>query len=475
MNVKAAAGALVVLVSAATLAGTASPGRSTAPVTLKIAIRDGDFGGDPAAGDFVSRVQRLSHGALQLEVESYWGSGAHDAEQQLVRAVSTGKVDLGIVGTRAMDELGVRSFQALTAPLLVDSYPLERAVIASPIPGRMLAGLAPLKLTGLGVLGEGLRKPVAVKAPLLGPDSWRGVTFAAFRSRAAAATVRALGARASDVWGDALSTALTNGRVQGAENDLITYYTNDRQAQAPYVTANVNLWPRTEVVFANAASLGKLTSEQQGWLRAAAAGAAAASTERWDHDGQLAAELCKAGAHLVNASPADLAALRTSLAPVYASLGRDPQTRAFLARIEAMKRGVHTRPLAFPAGCSASPASLNGTYRVSWTEQELAARGVPSGTAHGDFGFAHGKAIAMTMTLRDGTFRIQSPGAPWSPCPGTYSVAGRSVSMDEQPPRCGGNVAATWSLAAGQLRLKVSRASREDAVVFGGKPWQKIG
>src|SRR5581483_4275575 len=349
MNVKAAAGALVVLVSAATLAGTASPGRSTAPVTLKIAIRDGDFGGDPAAGDFVSRVQRLSHGALQLEVESYWGSGAHDAEQQLVRAVSTGKVDLGIVGTRAMDELGVRSFQALTAPLLVDSYPLERAVIASPIPGRMLAGLAPLKLTGLGVLGEGLRKPVAVKAPLLGPDSWRGVTFAAFRSRAAAATVRALGARASDVWGDALSTALTNGRVQGAENDLITYYTNDRQAQAPYVTANVNLWPRTEVVFANAASLGKLTSEQQGWLRAAAAGAAAASTERWDHDGQLAAELCKAGAHLVNASPADLAALRTSLAPVYASLGRDPQTRAFLARIEAMKRGVHTRPLAFPA------------------------------------------------------------------------------------------------------------------------------
>src|SRR4051794_38975237 len=135
MNIRrtaAAIGALVIGAAALTAASTAA--RSTAPVTLRIAIRDGDFGGDPAAGDFVARVQRLSHGTLRLEVEAYWGAGAHDAEQQLVRAVSAGKVELGIVGTRALDEVGVRSFQALTAPLLVDSYPLERAVIASPIP-----------------------------------------------------------------------------------------------------------------------------------------------------------------------------------------------------------------------------------------------------------------------------------------------------------------------------------------------------
>jgi TRAP-type transport system periplasmic protein len=352
MNLKNTTAALAALVvAAAALAAAATASRSGAPVVLRMAIRDGDFGGDPAAADFVSRVKRLSHGALKIEVEPDWGNGAHDAEQQLVGAVSTGKVDLGAVGTRALDEFGVTSFQALTAPLLIDSYRLERAVIASPIPGRMLSELSKLKLTGLGVLGEGLRKPVAVDRPLLGPADWRGITFATFRSRAAAATVHALGARAADLWGGALSDALTAGRVQGAENDLLVYYGNARQTIAPYVTTNVNLWPRTEVVFANSARLAQLTTEQYSWLRAAATGAAAASTGRWDHEGQLAAKLCKSGAHLVNASPADLAALRKAVAPVYASLERDPQTRAYIAQIERMKGPAPTHVLGLPARC----------------------------------------------------------------------------------------------------------------------------
>ena len=66
------------------------------------------------------------------------------------------------------DTLGVTGFQALKAPMLIDSYPLQQAVIASDIPGEMLAGLDELGVSGIAVLADGLRKPIAVKHPVLG-------------------------------------------------------------------------------------------------------------------------------------------------------------------------------------------------------------------------------------------------------------------------------------------------------------------
>ena len=84
------------------------------------------------------------------------------------------EVDLGWVGTRVFDTLGVKSFQALTAPMLVDSYALENAVIESGITEEMMEGLDELGVVGLGVLPDGLRKPIGVTGPILGPADWRG-------------------------------------------------------------------------------------------------------------------------------------------------------------------------------------------------------------------------------------------------------------------------------------------------------------
>src|SRR5207244_352022 len=135
------------------------------------------------------------------------------AEQQIVHDVAVGGADLAPVGTRVFDTLNVKSFQALTAPILIDDYPLEKAVIASDIPAQMLEELdsSALGVTGLAVFGDGLRKPVAVTRPLLGPGDWQGATFAAFRSQGEAEAVRALGARPTEIWGDLLSTALADG------------------------------------------------------------------------------------------------------------------------------------------------------------------------------------------------------------------------------------------------------------------------
>jgi TRAP-type transport system periplasmic protein len=145
------------------------------------------------------------------------GATEPDAEQQVVRATAHGDVDLGWTGTRVFDTLGVTSLQALTAPLLVDSYALQQIVINSDMPGRMLNGLDQVGVTGLAVLAGGLRRPIAVKGPLLGPPDWKGLTIQTFRSNSQAETIRALGATPTDVGPADRDTGLAAGQIHGFE------------------------------------------------------------------------------------------------------------------------------------------------------------------------------------------------------------------------------------------------------------------
>jgi TRAP-type C4-dicarboxylate transport system substrate-binding protein len=466
--------------------GATKAGKTSGPVVLRMASRDSDPTFDLAAALFVRRVTQISSGKLRIDVVPGWGHEQPDVEQQIVRAVAAGKVDLGAVGTRVFDTLGVSSLQALTAPMLIDSYPLERAVIASRIPGQMLRGLGKVGVGGLAILGEGLRKPVATRRPLLGPSDWHGITFAAYRSQAAAASIRALGARPSDVIADALDAALLAHRIEAAENDLLIYQSNARQYRAPYVTANVNLWPRTEVLIANPGRLATLTSTQQRWLRRAAAEAAARSTSLFTHDSQVARALCKSGARFANASRAQLVALRKALRPVYTTLEQDPETKSFIDQIEQIKRSTPTHALAIPAGCDVrakastssakgNPKVLNGVYRVEWSAKELIDAGAGRTYVDANFGFLDGHDGVVTLRVQNGRFTVEANGAPWSPCPGTYTVTGTTVTLAFQPPNCEGRIIANWLLRNDGLRLRVRRAGVPgDAVIFGAKTWIRI-
>jgi TRAP-type transport system periplasmic protein len=112
-------------------AGEDKAGGTGPTVVLRLANTGGSIDQTPAVEYFVKHVEELSGGNIRIEVVDQWAEFASDAEQQVVHDVATDEVDLGWVGTRVFDTIGVKSFQALTAPMLVDSYALENAVIES--------------------------------------------------------------------------------------------------------------------------------------------------------------------------------------------------------------------------------------------------------------------------------------------------------------------------------------------------------
>jgi TRAP-type C4-dicarboxylate transport system substrate-binding protein len=414
-------------------------------------------------------VKELSGGDLRIDVVFEWGIFSPDAEQQTVLDVAAGKADLTAAGPRVFDTLGVKSFQAMTAPMLIDSYPLEDAVVKSDIPGQMLGGLGKLNVTGLGVLGGSLNKPIAVAKPLLGPADWPGITFESYRSQTQAQAIRILGAQPTDVFGPALDEGLDNGQIQGYSKGLLVYRVNAREDLAPYVTANVNLWPGMQVLLANPSGLAQLTDEQRGWLQQAAAGAAARSTSLIDQEDQIVADICQAGARLANASAAQLTALRLAFAPVYSSLEQDLQTKSFIAHIEALKQSTGAGPpLAIPPGCTGpAPGSVsvgptsNDPLAGTWTTAKLTesqivrafiAAGGTEKEGHQVFSGVENMGFAViTIVFEDGDFSGNYDHR-------TYVLGDHgTVTLHDNTPDCIGGVRYRYDLKDDTLRFHVVR------------------
>jgi TRAP-type transport system periplasmic protein len=435
------AAAALGIVTAGGAAAAGPPNKSgggTAPVELTLLNSDDDLSGVPAVARFVDRVAELSAGKLLIEVRPQNDGGSGD-ELRVVRDVTADKFQFAWVGTRVWDVLGVNTFRALHAPMLVDSYALEGAVLRSDLPAKMLAGLDGRGIVGLALLGDNLRYPAGVNRQLRSPADFKGLRFRTITSATQAAALRALGAHPSTEGHADLGAGLQSGRLGGFETDFNTYESNGYATVAPFVTVNAALWPRTTVLFANAAALSKLSGEQQGWIRQAADDAARYALTTFGEDSRIVPVECRNGMKAVVASPGQLAALRNAFAPVYASLRKDPVTARMIGEITALKRGVKATPLAIPSGCRATttPEVRSGATPAGTAFPEGVFRGRRTGAdvrrvwPNADADALRANAATVTFTFKNGTFGIVLSDGGVPGCrhgEGTYSINGHFLT-----------------------------------------------
>src|SRR5215831_4305189 len=474
---------VVLLAVMAVMAGCGSSGFNKAgdsqarhPVVLTLANVNGSTG---ELDGFTRNVWRLSHGTIRIDVKYRWRLGQVKAETGLIGDVRTGKADLGVVGSRAWDTVGVNDFRALGAPLLIDSYALQDRVLHSPMIGQMLAGLRPLGLAGIGILPGPLRKPLGITRPLLKPADYAGLKVGVQQSLVAGATMRALGA--TPVWFPVTWPITGFG---AAEEHISAIQGNQYDRAGTYLTANVNLWPRPLVVFASGKVWAALTPVQQAILTLAVTDDLTAETnvvrgnERTD-----TATLCRRGRlRFLDASPADLTALRRAVQPVYAQLDRDPQTGRFIRQIEALRQAIPAEPTpscGHTARLAGTAGPLDGVYQFTDTAAESAA--VP-GTSQGDV--VPENYGSWTLVLDRGHFAFTQedrPACTWGY--GTFTVRGNKmewlvtngggIAPDNATNKPGEDYLFGWSLYRGILTLSPVKGAISPGN-FRVKPWARV-
>ena len=471
---------IALLAVLALIGGCAGPGLDKAggtqarkPVVLTLANFLGDSGD---LEGFAAEVRRLSAGAMRIDIESRWRQHQVDFETGLIGDVQAGKADLGAAGAEAWASAGVTSFQALDAPLLIDSYTLQARVLRSPLIGQMLGGLAAAGLAGIGVLPGTLRKPLGITRPLRSPSDYAGLTIGTQQSRVADATMRALGAR--PVW---FGSEAPVAGLGGIEQQISQIQDTGYDQAGKYLTANVSLWPRPLVLFASRQTWAELTPAQRAILRQAVTADLTAETQVVrDNEQTDTAILCRRGVRFLTATPADVAALRRAVRPVYHQLERDPQTRRYLQQIQAMRQEISPEPA---PGCAQVPrlvgkaGPLDGVWQFTSTPADLRAIGTPQGdivpenygtyTIVIDRGrFAYTQEARRACTWGYGTFTVH--GSHFE----QLFADGGGIAPDDAVNKPGELFTFRWSLYRGVLTLSpVKDASPPNFLV---KPWLKI-
>jgi C4-dicarboxylate-binding protein DctP len=332
-----ASGIAAVLGLTACSAGTSPPAGGGGPpptvtVTLTLGVPDSP-GLPPEFQDiayFARQVRQISGGRMKIRI--LWEvTRVTNPEPGTVSLVRDGQVDLGWIGARAWDTLAVRSFQALQAPFLIDSYPLLDAVLAGPMADRMLAGLHQAGFTGLGLYPDQLRHLIGFRKPLASLRDLRSARIRVPSSRASDALFRALGAVPVRLNGSAFSAAVTSGTVDGVDAGVA----GAAKFGGEFLTGNITLYAKTNTLFVGAGRFARLTAAQRQVLRSAARRTLTFALATPPAPGGLAG-FC-AGGRVVTASQTTVGAIGRAAQPVYAELQRDPQTKAFIRQIQQMK------------------------------------------------------------------------------------------------------------------------------------------
>lgn len=468
---------LGVIAAIAALLAACGSGRSdkagglTEPATLRIAVHKTGSSAAFFTKPFTDEVRRLSRGRMHIEfIPGSPDNDPADADVRHAKQVRDGRYDLGVIDASTWDELGIRSLEPLQAPLLITDQSLFRAVLASPLAAKMLAGLRAQHVVGLSLMMTWLQHPVGDDGPLTGPTDFRGKRILAPVSRVNDAVFAALGAVPVHLCCAQLDQSFAHHEIDGQEMGAFA-------RPNVWLTPNVTFSADALTVVANQQRFAKLSREQQRILHEAAARAAqrAAGVMAADPESGLVTRHCARG-HVRFATPAELAAFEKAMRPVYAQLERDPQVKAIIAAIRDLRHRTPPDPTPkIPASCSQpvritpgrerDPSFLDGTYRWRITRAgALKVGGRPDDSVIGTI---------AGMTLRSGGWRLEvSDGGRGS---GTFKVIGNRIAF-AWPAQSYTNTFTFTRRADGTLDLTpVLPMDLGDRVVWSSSPWTRIG
>ncbi|MDP9257942.1 MAG: hypothetical protein M3Q31_15510 [Actinomycetota bacterium] len=454
---------LAALVTVAAGCHTSSDKAGGSAYTPAVVLRLAAVSGLPPAPvlAWIDAVERRSRGSIRIDVLQSWRLGDQHGEEHVLRDLRSGRVDLAWVGVRVFDRVGVRNFQPLLAPFLIDSYELEARVFADPLVRRRLERAKLPGVAVIGVLPGPMRRIAGFAHPFREPLDFRGRLVGLQDSALADAALRALGARPRPEAG-----GLPVSGLDAYEQQVGAMPGNGLDRMARYVTANADLWPRPLAIVASARALARLEPAQRSLFRdALSAVLPHAVPQAVAEDIGATNAICRSGMRQATASKRQLERLRAAVAPIYRTLAADAETRPALRRIESLKRTTAAPPAtllpcsAF-AGARASDREtpLDGSYTLATSASDLPAAS-PQAEEYG----------AWEIVLDRGRFRLSqaSDGADWV-ADGSARVSGDTLTLtaldaldvgphgapDGLPWQAGDRLRFRWRRHAAQLTLR---------------------
>jgi tripartite ATP-independent transporter DctP family solute receptor len=280
--------------------------------------------------EFARLVSERSAGRIRVAVytDSVLGQEVEVLEQLKFGAIDIARVSLAAVSTYAP------ALEALQLPYLYRDEDHMWAVLKGPVGKELLASVSEAGFVGLGWFEAGARSFYDSKRPLRSPADIAGLRIRVQEGGVMDDFVAALGASPVALAFGESYAAILRGSVDGAENNITTYYTSRHYQIAPFyaLTEHVRI---PEIVVGSASSFAELDPADRALIAKAALDCIDFQRAEWkSYEAMAARKLREAGVSI--APVPDLEPWRERAGAVYALLS--PKVRSLVDRIRSEGR-----------------------------------------------------------------------------------------------------------------------------------------
>jgi tripartite ATP-independent transporter DctP family solute receptor len=256
------------------------------------------------------RLAQISGGRMRIEI---YPNGQLGQERELIEMLQ--------IGSLAMTKVSASPLESFVPEMAVFSVPYAFRneehlwhVLDGEIGHRLLRAGEPFYLRGLCYYDAGPRSFYTTGRPVRAPEDLQGLKIRVQQSITSTRMVRTLGGAATPIdWGE-LYSALQQGVVDGAENNLPSYYLARHYEVSRYLTLDEHTWV-PDVLLISTRVWNQLTDQERGWLEDAARSSVEVERRLWREASQHALDAVRAAG--VQVIEPDKAAFRRAVQPMF--------------------------------------------------------------------------------------------------------------------------------------------------------------
>jgi len=276
-------------------------------------------------------LKQRSNGRFDVKM---FAGGQLGSERDTIEITTFGGLDLNRVPIAPLNSVEPMTMVA-SLPFLFRSTNHMRRALDSDYGEEILAALKPHGLVGLCFYDSGVRSFYNTESPINSPEDMKGMKIRVQNSDLYISMIKALGADAVPMSFGEVYQALSQGVIDGAENNWPSYHSTRHFEAAPYYSLSKHVMA-PEILMMSLSRWNKLSKSDQVLVKQAAKDSVHFMRELWDVRVEKAkATLLSAGAKVNEIS--DLSLFSEKMRPVWDRYMLSNQQKSLVQKIEAME------------------------------------------------------------------------------------------------------------------------------------------
>ncbi|MFG0289904.1 MAG: TRAP transporter substrate-binding protein [Rhodopirellula sp. JB044] len=278
-----------------------------------------------AMEDMKTRLEELSGGSMTIDI---YPSSVLGGETECIEQLQNGSLAMTKTSAAALENF-IPSMAVFSLPYVFRDEAHYWDVLEGPLGKELLRKGENKFLYGLCYYDAGSRNFYTKNAPIRSPEDLQGKKIRVMNSFTAIEMVKAMGGAPTPIaWGE-LYSALAQGTVDGAENNLPSFSTNKHYEVCKHFSLDGHS-RIPDMLLMSLPVWEALSAQQQEWLQVAANESAEFQRELWQEE--TIAALQKAKDEGVTVYDVDVAAFAEKVQPMLDSV-EDPEMQSWLERI----------------------------------------------------------------------------------------------------------------------------------------------